>query len=93
MPAAGGWAVAEIPTADDVQVESPYSTADPWAQPDPPMPGKAEPKPQQQQTAPQEAQAYEPELSSAEESRYGEAVIREELGAEFIEEITNDGGR
>ena len=43
--------------------------------------------------APQEVQAYEPELTRDEENRYGEAVIREELGAEFIEEITNEGGR
>ncbi|SJM67118.1 DNA polymerase III subunits gamma and tau [Agrococcus casei LMG 22410] len=93
VPAAGGWAVAEIPSADEVQVESPYSTADPWAEPDPPMQGA---EPPQQQPANQAAQQHEPqerELTRDEENRYGEAVIREELGAEFIEEITNEGGR
>lgn len=85
--ASSGWAVAQIPTADDVPVESPYSTADPWAEPADAGPTAAPARQQSPQPDP------EPELTADERNRYGEAVIREELGAEFIEEITNDGGR
>uniref|UniRef100_UPI0025E66B1E hypothetical protein n=1 Tax=uncultured Agrococcus sp. TaxID=382258 RepID=UPI0025E66B1E len=96
----GGWAVAEIPQSEpDMDTDA---VIDPWAESATPNAtvtvderhdSKAAasklPAAMRDAPPPQEPQ----ELSATESARYGEAVIREELGAEFLEELTDEGGR
>ena len=76
-----GWAVAAIPSDAD---------APPEDMPEPPLPEAGEPDPFSFASAPDAPAppepAPEPALSASQAARYGEAVVREELGAELIEE-------
>ncbi len=76
----GGWAVTQIPQSETAAPPEQKSGQKPAPQEDP------EPK---QETAPQQkSAATKPQTHSGGKQRYGEAVVREILGANFIEEKT-----
>lgn len=96
----GGWAVAQIPQsdpADDTAVPDPWAEATPNATVTVDERHDSRGRETKNSKLPAALQDVPPapepkELSATESARYGEAVIREELGAEFIEEITDNGG-
>jgi len=100
VPASGGWAVAQIPQSDELPPEDDSPAEPAWASsgataPAPPVaapaaptasaaPAPAQPAPAAAPAAP--LRAAPPAPSAGENQRYGEAVVREILGASFIEE-------
>jgi len=75
-PDAGGWAVAAIPQSEQSDSSGPVSRAVPTnSTPTAPAPPTAPAAPEPQTTPP-----------TGEAARYGESVVREILGASFIEE-------
>jgi len=100
IPASGGWAVAQIPQSDELPPEDDSPAEPAWASsgaiaPTPPVvapaaptasaaPAPAQPAPAAAPAAPLRAAPSAP--SAGENQRYGEAVVREILGASFIEE-------
>ena len=94
VPASGGWAVAQIPQSeeppeDDSPAEPAWASAGPTAPAAPAAPAPAPAAPvAQQPTAPAAPplRAAPAPTPAGENQRYGEAVVREILGASFIEE-------
>lgn len=92
----GGWAVASIPQGDSpapteqAAPREPKTPREPQAQPEPkvePEP-KSQPAPKQDSAPPQKSSPSSPQSHAGGKQRYGESVVREILGANFIEEKT-----
>ncbi len=84
---AAGWAVAEIPSSEPEPAQTKPAQTEP-AQTEPAQTQPAQTKPAQTKPAADALTADDPDSPAAasEKARYGESVVRELLGANFIEE-------